>query len=323
MVFLLTVACACGIVALRCGLLPKEDAGRVVMEILEKPSKEEMKAHAERIRSSAVLERVIKNLNAAQTSKGREEVRDILQQNLDVRVSGPFLTITLYEKNQSPAEFAHGVAQAYDEDLKTEEEIAYKRQAQMLASQIAVYESEAEKARLEWLDIMKKHDLRPDGESIITQAAEKETAARLAKATADLAVMEANMKRKDAADPDLATMKSETAALTAQIAALEKAAKEQHGELFSGLQRRSNMDTARDRYDKQLRFLSNLREEAMNRGVRALVVKRPTRIVEEARTIQAPDRRLVKFFRVGTAASAALLAALLLTALATRLCRRA
>lgn len=323
MVFLLTVACACGIVALRCGLLPKEDAGRVVIEILDKPTKAEMQAHSERIRSSAVLERVIKNLNAAQSPRGRDEVRDSLQGNLDVRVSGPFLTVTLYEKNQSPAEFAHGVAQAYEEDLKRETETGAKLVMQMLASQITINEASTEKARLEWLDIMKKHDLRPDAGSVVAEVAEKETATRLAGARADLAAMEAGMKLKDADDPGLAAMKSETAALTGQIGALENAAKEQHVELLSRLQRRSDMDYARDRYDSQLRLLSNLREEYANRTIRANVVLRPTRIVEEARTVEVPDRRLVKFVRLGTAGSAVLLAALLLTALATRLCRRA
>src|SRR5688500_1178019 len=81
LVFLLTIACACGIVTLRCGLLPKENAGRVVIEILDKPTKADMKAHGARIRSGAILGQVVKNLNAAQSPRGQDEVRDHLQQN--------------------------------------------------------------------------------------------------------------------------------------------------------------------------------------------------------------------------------------------------
>ena len=323
MVFLLAIAGACGLGALYGGFLPKEDAGRAIIEILNNPSKDAMKAHAQRIRSGAVLEKVIKNLNAAQSSKGREEVRDSLQQNLDVTVSGPFLTITVYEKNQSPAEFANGVAQAYDEDLKMEEEINAKRESQNLQGQITVNESSAGKARLEWLDIMRKHDLRPDAGSIVNDAITREIATRLAKDSAELVELENRILVTDPTDPLLADKKAAAEALRAQIKSWQKAAKEQDMELLSRTQRRSDMDEAKYRYDSQGSLVHKLREESMDRNISEGVVKRPTRLIEEARTVDVPDRRLVKLVGLGTAGCAVLLAALLLTALATRLCRRA
>lgn len=322
MVFLLTVACAGGLVALRCGLLPKEDAGRVVIEILDKPTKAEMQAHAERIRSGAVLELAVKDLSGAQPRNVREDIRDRLQQNLDVTASGPFLTVTVYEKTQSPAELANAVAEAYRNDLNALADDIWKREAQNRVAQITLMELTVEKARLEWLDIMKKHDLRPEAGSVIADAAAKEIAARLAKANADLAMLESGMTGKEAADTDLVAMKSSAAVLTAQISAWQKMSKEQEAEVLSRLQRRSDMDYASERYESQRRLLHNLREEDMKRNISAGVVKRPTRIVEEARPLTVPDRRLVKFVRLGTAASSLLLVALLLTALATRLCRR-
>ncbi len=322
-VFLLTVAGACGIGALRLGLLPTEYAGRVVMEILEKPTKEEMKAHSERIRSSEVVERVIKNLNAAQSSKGREEFRDSLQQNLDVKVSGPFLTITVHEYHDSQIEMASAMAQAYDQDLKSETESGWKRVSQNLQARMPILGDDVEKARLEWLDIMQKHNLRPDGGSVVADATMKEIADRLAKDTADLVEKENYINGLDAADGELAGKKAEAAALRAQITTWQKAAREHDLELLARLRRRCEMDEVKTRYDGRLRFLQGMQEEVWNQTLANGIVLRPTRIVEEARSIQTPDRRITRFVRLGTVGCAVLLAALLLTALATRLCRRA
>ena len=322
-VFLLTVAGACGLGALRLGLLPTDYAGRVVMEILDEPTKDEMKSHAERIRSAAVLDRLIKNLNAAQSSKGREEFRESLQQNLDVKVSGPFLTITVYEYVGSQTEMASAMAQAYDQDLKSETETGWKRVSQNLQARMTIMGDDVEKARLEWLDIMQKHNLRPDGASVIGDATLKEIAARLAKDTADLVEKENYINKLDAADPELAGKKADAAALRAQITTWQKAAREQDLELLARLRRRCEMDEVKTRYDGRLRFLQEMQEEARSQTLTNGIVLRPTRIIEEARTIEAPDRRIVKFVRLGTAGCAVLLAALLLTALAARLCRRA
>ncbi len=322
-VFLLTVAGACGIGALRLGLLPTEDAGRVVMEILDEPSKDEMKSHAERIRSAAVLDLVIKNLNAAQSSRGREEFRQSLRHNLAVKVNGPFLTITVHEYQDSQIEMASAMAQAYDQDLKEETETGRKLVGQNLQARMTIMGDDVEKARLEWLDIMQKHNLRPDGGSIIGDATLKEIAARLAKDTAALVEKENYINGLDAADGELAGKKAEAAALRAQITTWQKAAREQDLELLARLRRRCEMDEVKARYDGRLRFLQGMQEEARNQILTNGIVLRPTRIVEEARSIQTPDRRITRFVRLGTVGCAVLLAALLLTALATRLCRRA
>lgn len=379
MVFILTVACAAGILALRCGCLPKEDAGQTVIEILDSPAPAEMKAHVNRITSGDVLKDVAKYVSGSMPAKLRDEMTNRLRRNLEVSADGPFITITVYEDRRSPVEMSGAVATSYEEDLIKEFQIRRQLVIQNLAAHITQEEGEVEKARLAWLDFMKKYEFIPDGTSPVDTIAVSEIAARLATARLELAMAgqraaalqdsdlekaltaaaalpgEKGVSFRDelavfsqlkaaAAAPgappaaasklkaqrDQATeavghaivsLQSEVRLHSLEISTLETALKQHEQNLRSHQMRRSEMDTAKEKYERQLKLLNGLKEESMDLAVKNGVRLRPVRVVEEAHPAKVPDRRIRKFVRLGVIASATLLAASLLSAFASRLCR--
>src|SRR6185295_9906665 len=112
-VFMLGVAVAGGLVVLRTGwLLPTDQAGRAVVEIMGSPTRDQMKAHEKRITSGEILKRAFKNLNLP-NGAGKE---------VEAKASGPFITITVRTDNdvREAVSIAGVVANAYDEDLQSQ-----------------------------------------------------------------------------------------------------------------------------------------------------------------------------------------------------------
>jgi hypothetical protein len=157
-------------------MLPKERAGRTVLEIMGTPDKQQMKAHVTRILSGDILKR------AFASAKGVEQLRE----NVEVSAQGPFITITAYASDMKEAGLAAAVANSYDEDLRGQDEGVHRRANQAIEAFINIKGGETETARLNWMEIMKKYQLTADGRSLADETAASEMTSRLAKAKADL-----------------------------------------------------------------------------------------------------------------------------------------
>ena len=115
------------------------------------------------ITAQETLLRVVKNLNlendwgmTATEAAGRLERMIETEQDRGTEI----VTITAWStKAEEAANIANAVRAAYEERRKTIEEDRSKRLSQTVASQTIVQEGLVEKARLEMLDIMKKHDI--------------------------------------------------------------------------------------------------------------------------------------------------------------------
>jgi len=320
LVFLLALVCALSFGALR-WLEPKEEAGRVVLEFLEQHSEAEMKAHAARVTSGEVLRRAVKLSNAVEPQTAPDEACDRLAKHTEVSVSGPHLTITVYEHRKSPAAQAGFLAQALHDDLVELANEGSRRVSQNLEAKLNQQVVEVEKRRLERDDLMRRHGLMP-AEVAAADAQTVEFSVRLAKARADLVMLEARLKATPEADPARAVLGVEQAAMKAALeeyTALSAAsAKEKDLRLLN----RAELDAARVRYDSALALLQKLRMELEDWRIREGVVRRPARVISEARPVPVPARKAQKFLRFTAAGSAVLLGALLLAAVAARLLRR-
>jgi hypothetical protein len=319
LVFLLALVCALSFGALR-WLEPKEEAGRVVMEFLEQNSEAEMKAHAARVTTGEVLHKAIKRSGTVEPLV-MDELRARLAQHTEVSVSGPHLTITVYEHRKSPAAQAGFLAQALNEDLIDLAVDRMRRFSQNLEASINKQVVTVDKARLERNDLMRKHDLMPAKVAAEDQQA-AEFSARLAKSRADLVMLEARLKATPEADPAKAALLVEQAALKAALEEYASLAAESAKEADLRLLNRSELDAAQVRYDSAVALLQKLRTELEDLRIREGVVLRPTRVVSEPRTVPVPARGAQKFLRFTAAASAVLLGALLLSAAASKLLRR-
>jgi hypothetical protein len=323
MVFILTVACAAGLVGLRCGCLPKEDAGQTVIEIMDAPTPAEMKAHVTRVLSGEISKRAVKlAFNQSDPEGVQQEREERLRENLEASATGPFITITTFDKQRSSAEMANVVARAYEEYLINGIEESSRRFRQALMAQITLEESATEKARLEWLDLTRRHGFTPDGKSLSDAAVAKETATRLAKARADLIILESRAAGLKDDDPAKASAATDVQALRDTIKQFTAATAEMDAAAFSREQNRAEVDIAKEKYERLRNHLSRMKQENLDRNLKESVVLMPVRVIEEARPVKVPDRRIRKFVRFGVIVSAALIVALLLSAAARRLCRR-
>jgi|GEM_PF-4663667 len=320
MVFILAVAGGAGFLSLKCGCLPKEDAGQIVIEILDSPTPAEMKAHVRRITSGEVIRRAARNAGGDLPDKVRGEMQDRMHRNVEVSSEGPFITITAYDDRGSPAEMANAVATSYQEDLISETVEPRRRVAQNSMGQITLNEAATEKARLEWLELAKRHKFTPDGTSPAETVAGREIATRLAKAKVDHAL--AKQAETGSEGPDLELAQDKTKGIALEVTTLEAALKQHEENITHRVQSRSEMDTAKAKYERLLKLLNNLKEERMEQNVKDGVVIRPLRVMDEARPVRVTDRRIRKYVQFGVKASAVLVASFLLCALAGRLCRR-
>jgi hypothetical protein len=320
LVFLLALVCALSFGALR-WIEPKEEAGRVVMEFLEQNSEAEMKAHAARVTSGEVLNRAVKLSGTVGPQNLVDDLRDRLARHTEVSASGPHLTITVHEHRKSPAEQAGFLAHALNEDLVDLAVERMRRVSQNLEARINLQVVTVDKARLERNDLMAKHDLMPAKVAAAEQQA-AEFSARLAKSRADLVMLEARLKATPEADPARAALAVEQAAMKAALEEYTVLAAQSAKERDLRLLNRSELDAAQVRYDSALALLQKLRMKAEDLRIREGVVRRPTRVISEARTIPVPARKAQKFLQLTAAGSAVLLAALLLSAFAAKLLRR-
>lgn len=321
LVFLLAVICAGSLVVLRCGWAVR-NTGRVVMEFLEQNSKEEMEAHRSMAVSGQVLDAAVKrlNLDPGPQGQGRYEVLDRILKNLQVDIDGRFLTVTVDEREKAPAALANAVAAALDEDIRTVQMEYERRISQNREAQIRVLMESAEKARLEWVDTMIKMDLTP-AKVAAEEAWDAEMRARLAKAQGDLILLETQLGASKESDDARAPRLAERDALKAAIADYQKHVKAGAEQAASRLNRHASCEGAKIVYENCLTMLQKLRMDQMNARVAEGVVKRPTRIVDEARVIQAPDRRFRRNLEMTAIISGVLLAASLLASV-TRFLRR-
>jgi hypothetical protein len=325
MVFLLALACGAGLFVLRSDLLPKKDAGRAVIEIMDSPTAAEMKAHVRRITSAEVLKLALKNPNPANQLEPPgvpEERVNLLTENVAASANGPFITITVYGSEQSPAAMAEAVARAYSAYLIETVNEDRRRYHQALIANINLAVAETEKARLEWMDLAKKHGAAPDGKAHSEAAVEKELASRLAKARADLVMIEARTGLLKEDDPNKSAAVTEVETMRAVIEQLKSAAARAVTDSIAAEYRRAEADNAKANYDRQRQHLEGMRTDDIKRKLKESVVLMPTRIVEEAAPVQAPDRRIRKHVQAGVVVAGALMAAFLLAALASRLVRR-
>jgi hypothetical protein len=319
LVFLLALVCALSFGALR-WLEPKEEAGRVVMEFLEQNSEAEMKAHAARVTTGEVLHKAIKRSGTVEPLV-MDELRARLAQHTEVSVSGPHLTITVYEHRKSPAAQAGFLAQALNEDLIELAGDRMRRFSQSLQSELNKQVVAVEKARLERNDLMVKYDLAP-AKTAAADAQVAELSARLAKWRADLVMVEARFKATPETDPARAALAVEQAAIKAALEEYAVQAAQWAKEQSMHFMNRWELDAGQERYDSARALLQKLRAELEDLRIRESVVLRPTRVVSEPRTVPVPARGAQKFLRFTAAASAVLLGALLLSAAASKLLRR-
>jgi hypothetical protein len=322
LIFLLTLAAIGGAVALKCGCLPKEKAGRTMLEVLGSPTKEQMQAHVTRITTREVLARAARNKGAD------EQWAERTREHLEVEARGPFLTLTVFNgaapppDEDTPATVANLIAHAYQDDLKEEIEQQRRLPAQARAAYLTLQESEVEKARLVWLDVMQKHGMTPDGESLPIKAALGEFASRLAKVRADMMRVEAHAAVMNDDDPAKAAAAAELKALAAEADKLKAASDDAEKQARQHQAMRSEADHAKATYERLRAQLQAMRAEDLKEKIEHSAVLRPVRVVEAAHAVNVPERGIRSFVILGIAASVALGLALLLGAVASRLCRR-
>lgn len=323
MVFLLAVVCAGSLVVLYSGWAVR-NTGRVVVEFLEQNSPEEMEAHQRMAVSGTVVDAAIKRINldpAGHRAGGPNyEVRDRILKNLQVDIDGRFLTFTVDQREKEPAALASAMAEALDEDMINVREEYDRRISQNLEAQIKNTMESAEKARLEWMDVMKKMDVSP-AKVAAEEAGEAEMRARLAKARGDLIVLEARLSVSKDGDEAKAPLIAEHAALKAATAEYQKQVQAGTEQAAARMHRLSECEVMKKRHEEQVALLHKLRVTRMDSRVAEGVVKRPTRIVEYARVIQAPDSRFRRNLGMAAVISGVLLAASLLASV-TRFLRR-
>lgn len=190
LVFVLILVGAAGALVMRTDLfLPTETAGRTVIEIMGSPTPEQMTAHGVRILSEEVQKQAFARINATR----RPGVR------VSADVKGPFIMLTAYpEGMQIPgslddAAAASGlvaaVAQAYDQDLLDVNLGAMRRTNQAIEAHIASKMAETEKARLEWMDLLKKYGAVAEGSPSADEASSRDLASRIAKAKTEIALL--------------------------------------------------------------------------------------------------------------------------------------
>lgn len=102
-----------------------------------------------------------------------------LRETLQVSTDGPFLTITVRESRASAVEMADAVAKSFADDLAKQQSDPERRTAQARAAGITAREPEAEKARLELLDLSRRYGIAPDGRSPVLEAGGRELGERL------------------------------------------------------------------------------------------------------------------------------------------------
>jgi hypothetical protein len=189
LVFVLTLVGAAGALVMRTDMfLPGETAGRTVIEIMGSPAPEQMSAHGVRILSEEVQMRAFANINATR----RPGVKVLAD------VKGPFIMITAYPEGMQTngiddaaagIALARGVAMAYEEDLQNVYLGALNRTDQAIEAHINVKMAETEKARLNWMDVMKKHGVIAEGTPPADEVMGREIAARMAKARLEVALL--------------------------------------------------------------------------------------------------------------------------------------
>lgn len=326
LVFILTLAAAAGWLVLRADLLPKESAGRTVIEILGRPTAAEMKAHEARIQSGAVLTQAAKNLGPGTSSRrSAEHVAEWLRRSIEVQADGPFLTITAITKDYAPAELASAVAIAYGEDLKEQVISDRRRESQTRQAYIPILQADAEKARLTWLEFIKKSGLAPDGHDAVGEAAMREFATSIAKERAAIIRAEIEIAHPvDAIAPEvLAKRQASLSNRREVLKQLETGLAELSARSLDRASRETEAEHVRVKLEQLNKLLHQLQEETLTATVRESVVLQPIRIVENADIVKVADPELRKTVRLVIYGSLAGLAALLLAALAAKLSRRA
>jgi len=325
LVFLLTLAAAGGWLVLRADLLPKETAGRTVIEIAGNPGAGEMKVHVDRIQSGVVLAKAAKNLGTgAKSARSAEHVAEWLRRSIEVKADGPFLTVIAFTRDYSPPELAHAVAMAYDEDLREQVFNGRKRESQAREAHLTLLEADAEKARLEWMEMMKKLAVTPDGRDLANEASLRELAGRIAKDEVAILSDEASLAvhQKDDPPENKAEIQKDLDRQRESLQMLEKAFADLESRARQRLIQQSEVDHARTAYERLTKALNQLKEESIGRRIKESVVLAPVRVVEEAATVKVPDRQVKRTVRFAVFGSMALLAAFLLSALTAKLCRR-
>ena len=192
-VFLLVLAvAACVFLEKKWPNLPREYAGQVTVEVLDSPSKERMKNLGRRVLTGAVLGKALLNTGADRNMIVEELPK--LRERVNVKTAGPFLTITVYGGQRELHKMAGAIAHAFNEDLIEEVITARRLRSQAVEAHMNLFAENAERARLNLLDIMKKLRLHPDGTGAQEDAPQKGVAQRLAKVSLDLALLEEQQK---------------------------------------------------------------------------------------------------------------------------------
>jgi len=325
LVFLLTLAAAGGWLVLKADLLPKETAGRTVIEIAGNPGAEEMKVHVDRIQSGVVLAKAAKRLGTGpKSARSAEHVAEWLRRSIEVKADGPFLTVTAFTRDYSPPELAGAVAAAYDEDLKEQVFNGRKRENQAREAHLTLLEADVEKARLEWMEMMLKLDVTPDGRDLANEASLRELAGRIAKERVAMLSVEAKLavQHKDDTPETKAEIQKDLDRQRESLQMLEKAFTDLESRARQRLVQQSEVDHARAAHQRLTKALNQLKEESIGRRIKESVVLVPVRVVEEAATVKVPNRQVKRTVRFAVFGSIVLLAAFLLASLAAKLCRR-
>jgi hypothetical protein len=192
-VFLLVLAVAAGVyLERRWHDLPRESAGRTVLEVLDTPSAAEMKAHRRRIVSGEVLQGALRRM-VGKDSGGPEQIQQ-LRERTEVTVEGPFLTVTVRGRKRGLDKVAEAIASAYEEDLVQQTITARRLRSEAVQAHMTLGESDVEKARLTMLDLAKKLGLSTMGVPSSQNEEVRQLAGRAAKAQTDLVLLEERRK---------------------------------------------------------------------------------------------------------------------------------
>ncbi len=364
LVFLLIVIVAAGAVILRTGLLlPTEKAGRTVVQFLDSPSKEQMKAHATGMLAGNVLKRTFASAKAPEQ----------LKENVEARVDGPFLTVTVYGEESAPG-LAGKVVEQYLDELHRRLHDSLMDFEMRMKEQLSVLTADTQASRDLWIQELsnqKGANENLSGE----EAGAREIAEALSRAKRDLLKVNQRvtvLKEQDVnkaaaslagsrgADPALKTSclnylklkapgsgaagdavenarkalsvelevsraaaNSEQQSLRTEVSALEGAMREQRKASTEQAFLRSKAERLKEQYEFSRAGMLAMQKNLSDRKAEVFVQKREAVIVEEAHAVEVPGRTARKIVRWTVLGSVVLLVALLGSALAARFCRRA
>lgn len=323
LVFLLTLACAAGVLVLKAGLLPKEPAGRVVVEINGSPSGPVMQAHAARIRSEAVLERAANSLDR---TKLPAKERAALANSVEVEVNGPFLTVAVRSRDEDAGKWAGAVAAAYEDYLAEQVRNDRKREDQARQAYIKTYEADQEKARLEWMDMTKKlAGMAPGARDLAREAAAKELASIIGKERAAIVGQEAGIALYSEGKPEEAKAEEQKdlALRREALARYQKAYDDLQMQALHQASGRQEVDSAEEKFRRLSRELNALQEKELRARLEHSVVLVPLTVVEEAHVVKVPAQAMRQRLQLGLYTAVVALAAILLSVLTAKCCRRA